>query len=240
MECHPSDKHVEIILKESVSEIEEKPVFDGEVVDSENPNKRNLQEKYNKLATKFPDKNITNREMNTRELGHSEIAFVSPHIGAIKEESMGDREVSRFESDDKITLATLYFIMECHPSDKHVEIILKESVSEIEEKPVFDGKVVVSENLNKRNLQEKSNKLATKFPDKNITNREMNTREEAHSEIAFVSPHIGAIKEESMGYREVSRIESDDKISLMLNNIFTRQRMKQIPHIWTNLLILKT
>ncbi|CAK8691909.1 unnamed protein product [Clavelina lepadiformis] len=137
-------------------------------------------------------------------------------------------------------LATLYFIMECHPSDKHVEIILKESVSEIEEKPVFDGKVVVSENLNKRNLQEKSNKLATKFPDKNITNREMNTREEAHSEIAFVSPHIGAIKEESMGYREVSRIESDDKISLMLNNIFTRQRMKQIPHIWTNLLILKT
>ncbi|CAK8671298.1 unnamed protein product [Clavelina lepadiformis] len=115
--------------------------------------------------------------------------------------------------------ATLYFIMECHPSDKHVEIILKESVvrlydfarmrsyatrsestslcevptktdatftlmssnvfsqSEIEEKPVFDGEVVVPENLNKRNLQEKYKKLATKFPDKNITNRESNTRE---------------------------------------------------------------
>ncbi|CAK8689905.1 unnamed protein product [Clavelina lepadiformis] len=50
------------------SENEGNATFDDEVVDSQNLNKRNAHKEYNKLATKFPDKNISNRERNTREL----------------------------------------------------------------------------------------------------------------------------------------------------------------------------
>ncbi|CAK8686362.1 unnamed protein product [Clavelina lepadiformis] len=41
---------------------------DDEVVDSESLKERNSHEQYNKLATKFSDKNITNRESNSEEV----------------------------------------------------------------------------------------------------------------------------------------------------------------------------
>ncbi|CAK8689893.1 unnamed protein product [Clavelina lepadiformis] len=59
------------------SENEGNATFDGEVVDSQNLNKRNSHEEYNKLATKFPDKNISNRERNTRECPKLE-AYLEP------------------------------------------------------------------------------------------------------------------------------------------------------------------
>ncbi|CAK8671301.1 unnamed protein product [Clavelina lepadiformis] len=156
---------------------------------------------------------------------HSKKASAVAHLEVIEDKSLSlqDIEILPTKTDATFTLTSNNVFPQ----------------SQNEGNVTFDCEVAVSENLNKSNLQEKYSKLATKFPDKNITNRESNTREEVHSEIAFVSPHIGAFKEESMGDREVSRFESDDKITAMLDNIFTRQRMKQISHIWTNLLILK-
>ncbi|CAK8691904.1 unnamed protein product [Clavelina lepadiformis] len=59
------------------SENEGNATFDDDIVDSENLNEKNSQEEHNKLATKFPDKKITNRESNTRE--HFEPSYESPH-----------------------------------------------------------------------------------------------------------------------------------------------------------------
>ncbi|CAK8686288.1 unnamed protein product [Clavelina lepadiformis] len=129
---------------------------------------------------------------------HSEKASVVAHLEAIEETSLSLQEIEIFpiETDATFTLMSNNVFPQL----------------ENEGNATFDDEVVDSKNLNKENSHEEYSKLATKFPDKNITNRESNFGEvkcstivgidkikhfcctEVHLEVAFVSPHIEAIK----------------------------------------------
>ncbi|CAK8671788.1 unnamed protein product [Clavelina lepadiformis] len=88
---------------------------------------------------------------------HSEKASAVAHLEAIEEKSLSLQDIEIFPTETDATLT-----------------LMSNNVfpqSENEGNATFDGEVVDSKNLNKRNSHEEYNKLATKFPDKNITNR---------------------------------------------------------------------
>ena len=91
---------------------------------------------------------------------HSKKASVVAHLEVIEEKSLSlqDTEIFPTETDATFTLMSNNVF----------------SQSEIDRNVTFDDDIVDSENLNEKNSQEEHNKLATKFPDKNITNRESN------------------------------------------------------------------
>ncbi|CAK8686383.1 unnamed protein product [Clavelina lepadiformis] len=86
---------------------------------------------------------------------HSEKASAIAHLEAIEEKSLllQDIEIFSTETDATFTLMSNNVFPQ----------------SENEGNSTFYGEVVDSKNLGKRNSLEEYNKLATKFPDKNIT-----------------------------------------------------------------------
>ncbi|CAK8686267.1 unnamed protein product [Clavelina lepadiformis] len=180
MECHPSGKHVKIILRRISDMILEdlKSIQQDGVKLEIAKIQENMEDMYLKLLAQSKRTESMNNAMPFEETlqpsaiqsesdtsiciqeVHSEKASVVAHLEAIEETSLSLQEIEIFpiETDATFTLMS------------------NNVFPQLENKgnATFDDEVVVSKNLNKRKSHEEYSKLATKFPDKNITNRESN------------------------------------------------------------------